>query len=137
MVWRNILKRIKVVAYIGFDATAPSLHVGSLCQIMLLRLLQQSGNKPLVLMGGGTSIIGDPTFRDTERQLLSSHTVNSNVENIKKVFSNFLHFGSGETDAVMLNNGDWLTRINYLDFLEQFGDHFSINRMLTLDSVKT
>jgi tyrosyl-tRNA synthetase len=125
-----------LIAYIGFDATAESLHVGSLVQIMMLRLLQRTGGKPIVLMGGGTTKVGDPTGRDESRKLLSTADINRNIEGIKQVFGQFLKFGDGPTDAVMVNNADWLDKLNYLDFLRDYGRHFSVNRMLAFDSVK-
>src|SRR3954466_722242 len=125
-----------LVAYIGFDATANSLHVGSLLQIMMLRLLQKSGGKPIVLMGGGTTKVGDPTGKDESRKLLSVEDINRNIEGIKRVFGQFLKFGDGPTDAVMVNNADWLEKLNYIDFLRDYGRHFSVNRMLAFDSVK-
>ena len=125
-----------VTAYIGFDCTAPSLHVGSLLQIMILRHLQKSGHKPVVLMGGGTTKIGDPTGRDLSRQMLTEEVIQANKDGIKKVFSKFLSFGEGPTDAVMVDNDDWLSTINYISVLRDFGQHFSVNRMLTFDSVR-
>jgi tyrosyl-tRNA synthetase len=125
-----------VPGYIGFDATAPSLHVGSLLQIMLLRRLQQAGHKPIVLMGGGTSKIGDPSFKDEARKLLTAETINANIASIKRVFQRFLKFGDGPTDAVMVDNADWLDRLEYIPFLREIGQHFSVNRMLSFDSVK-
>ncbi len=125
-----------VPAYIGFDATAPSLHVGSLVQIMMLRRLQQAGHKPIVLMGGGTSRIGDPSFKDEARKLLDDETIAANIDGIKRVFSRFLTFGDGPTDAVMVNNADWLDKLEYIPFLRDVGQHFSVNRMLSFDSVK-
>jgi len=125
-----------VTAYIGFDCTAPSLHVGSLLQIMILRHLQQSGHKPVVLMGGGTTKIGDPTGRDLSRQMLTEEIIQANKDGIRKVFDKFLTFGDGPTDAVMVDNDDWLSQINYISFLRDFGQHFSVNRMLTFDSVR-
>jgi tyrosyl-tRNA synthetase len=125
-----------VPGYIGFDATAPSLHVGSLVQIMLLRRLQQTGHKPIVLMGGGTSKIGDPSFKDEARKLLTGETIAANVASIKRVFENFLTFGDGPTDAVMLDNAEWLDALEYIPFLRDIGQHFSVNRMLSFDSVK-
>ncbi len=125
-----------VPAYIGFDCTAPSLHVGSLVPIMLLRVLQQTGHKPIVLMGGGTTKVGDPSGKDQTRQLLTAEDINRNMESIKQVFSRFLSFGDGPTDAIMPNNADWLDELEYIPFLRDFGRHFSINRMLTFDSVK-
>lgn len=132
----EIMSKKTVPAYIGFDCTADSLHVGSLLQIMLFRWLQKTGHKPIVLMGGGTSKIGDPSFKDEARQLLSEEKILSNMEGIKKVFSKYLTFGDGETDAIMPNNADWLDGLNYIPFLRDFGKHFSVNRMLTFDSVK-
>ena len=125
-----------VTGYIGFDATAPSLHVGSLVQIMLLRRLQQTGHKPIVLMGGGTTKIGDPTGKDESRKLLSDDDIATNISGIRKVFERFLTFGGGPTDAVMVNNDDWLSRLEYVPFLRDVGRHFTINRMLTFDSVR-
>jgi tyrosyl-tRNA synthetase len=126
-----------MTAYIGFDCTASSLHAGSLVPIMLLRLLQQTGHKPIVLMGGGTSMVGDPSGKDESRQLLTEEIINANMAGIKQVFSKFLKFGDGPTDAVMVNNADWLNGLEYIEFLRDYGRHFSINRMLTFDSVKT
>jgi len=125
-----------VPGYIGFDATAPSLHVGSLVQIMMLRRMQQTGHKPIVLMGGGTSRIGDPSLRDEARKLLDETTIAANIEGIKRVFSRFLTFGDGPSDAVMVNNADWLDTLEYIPFLRDIGQHFSVNRMLSFDSVK-
>ncbi len=125
-----------VAAYIGFDATADSLHVGSLVPIMLLRLLQRTGHKPIVLMGGGTTRIGDPSFRDESRRLLNDDEIAGNIAGIRKVFDSFLRFGDGPTDAVMVNNADWLDRLEYIPFLRDYGRHFSVNRMLSFDSVK-
>ncbi len=126
----------RIVAYIGFDCTAPSLHAGSLVQIMLLRWLQKTGHKPIVLMGGGTTKIGDPSFRDESRPLLDDAAIAKNLEGIKKVFAKYLAFGDGPTDAVMVNNDDWLGKLAYIPFLREVGRHFSINRMLTFESVK-
>jgi len=125
-----------VAGYIGFDATAPSLHVGSLIQIMMLRRLQQAGGKPIVLMGGGTTKVGDPTGKDTSRPQLTEETIQSNIDSIKTVFAKFLTFGDGPTDAVMVNNDDWLSGYGYIQFLRDFGTHFTVNRMLSFDSVK-
>ncbi|MHC3126037.1 tyrosyl-tRNA synthetase [Brevundimonas sp. GN22] len=125
-----------VTGYIGFDATAPSLHVGSLIQIMMLRRLQQAGHKPIVLMGGGTTRVGDPTGKDTSRPQLTDETIQANIDGIQKVFAKFLKFGDGPTDAVMLNNDEWLSKFGYVQFLRDFGTHFTINRMLAYDSVK-
>jgi tyrosyl-tRNA synthetase len=126
-----------VPAYIGFDATASSLHVGSLIQIMMLRWLQKTGHKPLVLMGGGTTKVGDPSFRAEERPLLTPAQIDSNIAGIKSVFTNYVTFGDGPTDAKMLNNAEWLDGLNYLDFLRDVGRHFSVNRMLSFESVKS
>ena len=126
----------ELVAYIGFDCTASSLHVGSLVQIMMLRWLQKTGNKPVALMGGGTTRVGDPSGRDESRKLLSIADIDANKAGIRKVFSKFLTFGEGKTDAVMVDNADWLTKLNYIDFLRDVGRHFSVNRMLAMDSVK-
>ena len=125
-----------IPAYIGFDATAPSLHVGSLVQIMMLRRLQQAGHKPVVLMGGGTTKVGDPSGKDESRKLLTSDDIAANIAGIKDVFERFLTFGVGPTDAVIVDNADWLDRLNYVEFLRDVGRHFTINRMLTFDSVK-
>ncbi|WP_417318166.1 tyrosine--tRNA ligase [Emcibacter sp.] len=125
-----------VPAYIGFDCTAKSLHVGSLVQIMMLRHLQKSGHKPIVLMGGGTTRIGDPTGRDESRAMLTDEQINENMNGIRKVFEKYLTFGDGPTDAVMVNNADWLDELKYIEFLRDMGTHFTINRMLTFDSVK-
>lgn len=125
-----------VPGYIGFDATAPSLHVGSLIQIMMLRRLQQAGGKPIVLMGGGTTKVGDPTGKDASRPQLTEETIQSNIDTIKTVFAKFLTFGDGQTDAVMVNNEDWLSGYGYIQFLRDFGTHFTVNRMLSFDSVK-
>ena len=126
----------RVVAYIGFDCTAPSLHAGSLVSIMLLRLLQKCGHKPIVLMGGGTTKVGDPSGKDESRKLLTEAEIAANMAGIKQVFAKFLKFGDGPTDAVMVNNADWLDRLGYISFLRDYGRHFSVNRMLGFDSVK-
>jgi tyrosyl-tRNA synthetase len=125
-----------ITAYIGFDATASSLHVGHLIQIMMLRRLQQAGHKPIVLMGGGTTKVGDPTFKDTQRPLLTDEQIQSNMDSMKVSFAKFLKFGDGPTDAVMVNNADWLDKLGYVQFLRDYGVHFTINRMLTFESVK-
>jgi len=125
-----------VPGYIGFDPTAPSLHVGSLVQIMLLRRLQQTGHKPIVLMGGGTGKIGDPSFKDEARKLLTNEVIQENCASIKRIFERFLTFGDGPTDAGMLDNSEWLDALEYIPFLREVGQHFSINRMLSFDSVK-
>ncbi len=126
----------ELIAYIGFDCTAPSLHVGHIMQIMMLTWLQRTGNKPIPLMGGGTTRVGDPSGRDASRQLLPLETIEANKESIRKIFSKFIRFGDGPTDAAMLDNAEWLTKLNYIDFLRDVGRHFSVNRMLSMDSVK-
>ena len=126
----------RVTGYIGFDATAPSLHVGSLLQIMMLRRMQQAGHKPIVLMGGGTTKVGDPTDKDQSRPLLTEERIQANIDSIKTVFARFLTFGDGPTDAVLVNNADWLDRLGYVEFLRNYGVHFTINRMLSFDSVR-
>ena len=123
-------------AYIGFDCTADSLHVGSLVQIMMLRLLQRTGHKPIVLMGGGTTKVGDPSGKDEARPLLSDQDIESNKNGIRKIFEKYLSFGDGPTDAVMVDNADWLDDLGYIRFLRDYGAHFSINRMMGMDSVK-
>jgi len=125
-----------VPGYIGFDPTAPSLHVGHLVSIMMLRQLQKAGHKPIVLMGGGTGKIGDPSFKDEARKLLTTDLIAENVASIKRVFERFLTFGDGPTDAIMLDNAEWLDRLEYIPFLRDIGQHFSVNRMLSFDSVK-
>jgi tyrosyl-tRNA synthetase len=125
-----------VPGYIGFDATAPSLHVGNLVSIMMLRRLQQSGHKPIVVMGGGTTKIGDPSGKDESRKLLTEETIAGNIASIRRCFERFLTFGDGPTDAVLVNNADWLDSLGYIPFLRDVGPHFTINRMLTFDSVR-
>jgi tyrosyl-tRNA synthetase len=125
-----------VTGYIGFDMTAPSLHVGNLTQIMYLRRLQQAGGKPIVLLGGGTTRVGDPSGKEEMRQLLSEEQIVKNTESIRGTFEKFLTFGSGKSDAILVDNSDWLLKLNYLDFLRTVGRHMSVNRMLTMDSVK-
>lgn len=120
-----------VPGYIGFDATAPSLHIGSLVQIMMLRRLQQAGHKPIVLMGGGTTRIGDPTGRDESRKMLTDEAIEENIAGIRTVFEKLLTFGDGPTDAVMVNNNDWLGKLGYIELLQEVGTHFTVNRMLT------
>ncbi|MBY0462767.1 MAG: tyrosine--tRNA ligase [Alphaproteobacteria bacterium] len=132
----DLLTKGSVTAYLGFDPTADSLHIGHLVGIMWLRLLQKTGHKPIVLIGGATSMIGDPTFKDTARQLLSQEEIKTNIAGIEKSFNRFLKFGTGSTDALLVNNADWLSSIKYLDFLRDYGRHFSVNRMITFDSVK-
>ena len=126
----------KITGYIGFDATAASLHAGSLVQIMMLRWMQKTGHKPIALMGGGTTRIGDPSFKDESRKLLTVEQIAANLAGIRQVFTRFLGFGEGATDARMVNNADWLDHLNYIDFLRDYGVHFTINRMLSFDSVK-
>jgi tyrosyl-tRNA synthetase len=128
--------RRELVAYIGFDCTAPSLHVGSMVQIMCLYWLQQTGNKPIALMGGGTTRVGDPSGKDETRKILSIEEIDRNKDGIKRVFSNFLRFGEGKSDAVMPDNAQWLTGLNWIEMLRDIGRHFSVNRMLAMDSVK-
>src|SRR5580704_16583489 len=128
--------RRELVAYIGFDCTAPSLHVGSMVQIMCLYWLQQTGNKPIALMGGGTTRVGDPSGKDETRRILSIEDIDRNKEGIKQVFSQFLEFGEGKSDAVMPDNAEWLTKLNWIEMLRDIGRHFSVNRMLAMDSVK-
>src|SRR4051794_20659804 len=125
-----------VSGYIGFDATAPSLHVGNLVQIMTLRRLQQAGHRPIVLMGGGTTKVGDPSGKDEGRKLLAPEEIDANIGSIRRVFERFLAFGDGPSDAIMVNNADWLDTLEYIPFLRDVGKHFTINRMLTFDSVK-
>jgi tyrosyl-tRNA synthetase len=131
-----LAERQVVPGYIGFDATAPSLHVGNLVSIMLLRRLQQAGHKPIVLMGGGTTKVGDPSGKDEGRQLLPAEQIDSNIASIRQVFSKFLTFGDGPSDAIMVNNADWLDTLEYIPFLREVGRHFTINRMLTFESVR-
>jgi tyrosyl-tRNA synthetase len=126
----------EVVAYVGYDCTAPSLHVGHLLSIMMLHWLQQTGNKPVALMGGGTTRVGDPSGRDETRKILSIEDIDANKEKIKTTFDKFLRFGTRKGDAVMADNAEWLTKLNYIEMLRDVGRHFSINRMLTMDSVK-
>ena len=125
-----------VPGYIGFDPTAPSLHVGSMVQIMLLRRLQQAGHKPIVVMGGGTGKIGDPSFKDEARSLMNDERIAANVASIRKIFDRFLTFGDGPSDAIMVDNAEWLDKLEYIPFLREVGQHFSVNRMLSFDSVK-
>ena len=126
-----------VTAYIGYDLTAPSLHVGHMANIMMLRRLQQTGHKPIVLMGGGTTKIGDPSFRNEQRPLLDDAQIKANKETIKSVFKQFMSFGDGAADAIMVDNAEWLDRLEYVPFLREIGRHFSVNRMLSFDSVKS
>jgi tyrosyl-tRNA synthetase len=126
----------RVVGYIGFDATADSLHVGSLVQIMMLRRMQQTGHKPIVVMGGGTTKVGDPSGKDESRRLLTPEDIAANIAGIRRAFDRFLTFGDGPTDAIMVDNAEWLDLLAYVDFLREYGPHFTINRMLTFDSVR-
>lgn len=126
----------ELIAYVGYDCTAPSLHVGHLLSIMMLHWLQRTGNKPIALMGGGTTRVGDPSGRDETRQLLPVETINANKASIQKTFARFLTFGEGRTDAMMVDNAEWLTQLNYIEMLREIGRHFSVNRMLSMDSVK-
>jgi tyrosyl-tRNA synthetase len=131
-----LAKSGRITAYIGFDCTAASLHVGSLVPIMMLRVLQKTGHRPIALMGGGTTRVGDPSGKDESRKMLTDQVIADNMKNIRSVFSKFITFGDGNTDAVMANNADWLNTLNYIDFLRDVGKHFSVNRMLAFDSVK-
>lgn len=133
----NSILNGNIAAYIGFDATAQSLHVGSLIQIMMLRWLQKTGGQPITLMGGGTTKVGDPSFRADERPLLSETQIEGNISGIKKVFSAYLDYGEKPNDALMINNDEWLSNLNYLEFLRDIGRHFSVNRMLSFESVKS
>jgi tyrosyl-tRNA synthetase len=126
----------EIVAYVGYDCTAPSLHVGSLLSIMMLHWLQQTGGKPIVLMGGGTTRVGDPSGKDETRQIRSIEEIEANKAGMQQAFAKFLKFGSGKTDALMVDNAEWLAGLNYIEFLRDVGRHFSVNRMLTMDSAK-
>jgi tyrosyl-tRNA synthetase len=132
----KLLRTERVTVYIGFDCTAPCLHVGNLLGIIMLRKLQQAGHRPIVLIGGGTTKVGDPSGKDESRKLLSDAEIAANIAGIESVFAKFLSFGGGDTGAVMVNNADWLDTLNYIDFLRDYGRHFSVNRMLTYDSVR-
>jgi tyrosyl-tRNA synthetase len=125
-----------VTAYVGFDATASSLHVGNLISIMMLRRLQQAGHKPIVLMGGGTTKVGDPSGKDESRKMLTEEGIKANIASIKRAFEKFLTFGDGPTDAIMVDNDEWLSKLGYIEFLREYGTHFTVNRMLAFDSVK-
>ena len=133
----DLLKRSKITCYIGYDATASSLHVGHLMNIMLLRWFQKEGHRVITLLGGGTTKIGDPSFRKTERPLINHETINTNLISLKSIFSKYIRFSSNFPGALMLNNDDWLSKLNYLDFLRDIGKHFSINRMLSFETVKS
>jgi len=132
----ELAARGPITAYIGFDCTAPSLHVGSLLPIMMLHWMQQTGHRPIALMGGGTTRVGDPSGKDESRKILTDEIISDNLRSIREIFSKFLTFGSGARDAIMANNADWLNALNYIDFLRDVGRHFSVNRMLSFDSVK-
>ena len=121
---------------IGFDATAPSLHIGSLVQIMMLRRLQQTGHKPIVVMGGGTTKVGDPSGKDESRKMLTAEGIQANIDSIRTAFERLLTFGDGPADAIMVDNEEWLSKLGYVELLRDVGPHFTINRMLTFDSVK-
>jgi len=131
-----LAKKQAITAYIGFDCTAASLHVGSLLPIMMLYWMQQTGHRPIALMGGGTTRVGDPSGKDESRKILTDQLINENLKGIREIFARFLKFGDGPSDAVMANNADWLNTLNYIDFLRDVGRHFSVNRMLSFDSVK-
>jgi tyrosyl-tRNA synthetase len=131
-----LAKSKAITGYIGFDCTAPSLHVGSLLPIMMLYWMQQTGHRPIALMGGGTTRVGDPSGKDESRKLLTDDVINTNLQSIRAIFESFLSFGDGPRDAIMANNADWLNGLNYIDFLRDVGRHFSVNRMLSFDSVK-
>ena len=133
----DLLEQTKITCYIGYDATASSLHVGHLMNIMMLRWFQKEGHRVITLLGGGTTKIGDPSFRKTERPLINNDTINTNLASIKSIFSKYINFSSDFPDALMLNNDEWLSKLNYLEFLRDTGKHFSINRMLSFESVKS
>ncbi|TIM38288.1 tyrosine--tRNA ligase [Mesorhizobium sp.] len=132
----QLFARETVTAYVGYDATATSLHIGNLISATMLYWLQETGHRPIALIGGGTSMIGDPSFRDDQRKLLTPEAIATNIEGIKRIFGRILRFGDGPNDAIMVNNADWLMKLNYVEFLRDVGRHFSVNRMLTFDSVK-
>ena len=132
----KLLNNKSIKAYIGFDCTAPSLHVGSLLQIMCLRLLQKYGHQPVVLLGGGTTLIGDPSGKDSTRKILVEKTIDNNIKQIKKIFEKLLIFNNKKTEPIFVNNADWLNKLKYIEFLRNVGKHFTINRMLSFDSVK-
>src|SRR6185436_2690859 len=131
-----LISKERVTGYIGFDATAPSLHIGNLTQIMRLRILQRHGHKPIVVVGGGTTKIGDPSGKDESRQLLTDSVINANKERHKEIYARYLKFGDGPSDAIMVDNSEWLDKLEYIPFLREVGRHFTINRMITMDSVK-
>ena len=126
----------RITGYVGYDATATSIHIGNLITVTMLYWLQETGHRPISLMGGGTSMVGDPSFRDDQRKLLTVEQIETNIESIKKVYSHILRYGDGPTDAIMVNNADWLLKLNYVEFLRDVGRYFSVNRMLSFDSVK-
>ena len=132
----NLLSKKSIKAYIGFDCTAPSLHVGSLMQIMCLRLLQKYGHQPIVLLGGGTTLIGDPSGKDTTRKILDEKIIDSNIDKIKKIFEKLLNFKEKKTTPIFVNNAEWLNKLKYIEFLRNIGKHFTINKMLSFESVK-
>lgn len=132
----KLINNKPVKAYIGFDCTAPSLHVGSLLQIMCLRLLQKYGHQPIVLLGGGTTLIGDPSGKDATRKILEEKTITENINKIKKIFEKLLDFKNKKTSPIFVNNAEWLKKLNYIEFLREIGKHFTINKMLSFDSVK-
>ena len=132
----KICSKKSISGYIGFDCTASSLHVGSLLQIMILKLMQKHGHKPIVLLGGGTTLIGDPSGKDSTRKILEQEEIRKNISSIKKVFNKILDTSNTNTSPVFVDNSDWLKKLNYIDFLRDVGSHFTINKMLTFDSVK-
>src|SRR5215467_732581 len=131
-----LIEKERVTAYIGFDCTAPRLHVGSLMQIMTLRRMQQTGHKPIVVMGGGTTKVGDPSGKDEMRQLLTPEQIETNKHSMFRVLERFVKFGAGPSDAIMVDNAEWLDKLEYISFLREIGRHMSVNRMLTMDSVR-
>ena len=132
----DLFRTETVTAYVGYDATATSLHIGNLISATMLYWMQETGHRPIALMGGGTSMVGDPSFRDEQRGLLTPEAIDSNIDSIKRIFARILRFGDGPSDALMVNNADWLMKLNYVEFLRDVGRHFSVNRMLSFDSVK-
>ena len=132
----EICNKKTILGYIGFDCTASSLHVGSLLQIMILKLMQKHGHRPIVLLGGGTTLVGDPSGKDTTRKILDKKNIQNNIQSIKKVFTKILDTSNKDTAPIFVNNADWLTKLNYIEFLRDIGTHFTINKMLTFDSVK-
>ena len=132
----SVCNKQSITAYIGFDCTASSLHVGSLLQIMVLRLMQKHGHRPIILLGGGTTLIGDPSGKDATRKILNQKTINNNIKNIKKVFTKILDTSKNKTKPIFVDNYDWLKKLNYIEFLRNVGSHFTINKMLTFDSIK-